>query len=133
MGSEGRYLAVLIHPDSMYRKRHKKILLNSESEATVKAPVKMGRPVNEEEKTKRENEKRLHDEEKKKKKELWLEAKIKSARRGRGSPKRDPLIPKPIVKRDRSKKYSFEPDPPKNIVRPPAVYDNTSPYDKYQL
>jgi hypothetical protein len=115
----------------MERKNRKKILLNSESEAPVKAPVKMGRPVNEEQRKKRLEYERLRDEERKIKKELRLQAKIESARRGRGRPRIKPGAPKTSPLKRMRPAYSFQPDPPKNIQRPPAVYDNKSIYDKY--
>lgn len=119
----------------MHIKGCKKILLNSESEATATAPVKKKKPrLNKEEKKKRAEIERLRLEEREIKRGLRLAAKIESARRGRGRPRRDPSIPKPVRIRSRKKFDSYyQPDIPKTISRPPAVYDNQSIYDKYSI
>lgn len=119
----------------MYIKSHKIILLNSESEAAATAPVKKKKPrLSKEEKKKRAEIERLRLEEREIKRELRLAAKIESARRGKGRPRRDPSLPKPVRIRSRKKFDSYyKPDPPKTILRPPAVYDNQSIYDKYSI
>lgn len=96
--------------------------------------ARMGRPpLSEEEKNKRAAIKKELEDRRRIKRELKLAALQERARLGRpklGRPRKDPTI----LSKSRSKFYKYNPDSePVKIKRPPAVYDNKSPYDKYEI